>query len=160
MKLTRCPSCHGNIHLDTLVQDVNAKALLGTIVKLPSNLAANLVAYVALFRPVKSDLSNERAARLINEVLALSHNHNALLSALEQTILQIQQKRLTGSSQPLKNHGYLTKVLDTIIEHHQLPMQSTCKASFVIKQQGKMETPEENQALFEQQLARYRDNEA
>jgi len=160
MKLARCPSCHSHIHLDTLIQDNNAKGLLAAVAKLPANLAANMVGYIALFRPAKSDLNNERASRLINEVLELTSNHNALLTALEQTILQIHNKRQNGISQPLKNHTYLEKVLGTIIEHHKHPMANMSdvrKPNVMIKAQGHEETPEENQRKFEETQSKYRD---
>lgn len=153
MKLSRCPSCHGHIHLDTLIQDSSAKALLAAVTKLPANLAANMVSYVALFRPEKSDLNNERASRLINEVLELTNNQTALLAALEQTVIQIHAKRQQGIAQPLKNHSYLSKVLSTIKEHHKHPMvnlDNRTKPGFQIKNQGFVETPEENKAKFEE----------
>jgi len=157
VKLTRCPSCHGHIHLDNLVQDASAKSLLAVVAKLPSNLAANVIAYVALFRPERSDLNNERAARMINEVLALTSNQNALANALEQTTLAIQAKRQNNVAQPMKNHSYLSKVLKTIIDNHQSPASVSnrqVKSGAVVKAQGNFETPEQNQQLFEEQMAR------
>lgn len=158
MKLTRCPSCHGHIHLDTLIQDNNAKSLLSIVAKLPSNLAANVIAYVALFRPEKSDLNNERAARMINEVIALTDNQNALANALEQTTLSIQAKRQNNMAQPLKNHSYLSKVLKTILDNHQSPLSVRNKEvseGAVVKAQGNFETPEQNQKLFKEQMAKF-----
>lgn len=91
-----------NIHLDTLIQDSSAKTLLASVIKLPANLAANMIGYIGFFRPEKSDLNNERESWLINEVLALTNNQTALLTALEQTVIQIQTKCKQGISQPLK----------------------------------------------------------
>lgn len=157
MKLTRCPSCHGHIHLDTLVQDANAKGLLAVVAKLPSNLAANVISYVALFRPERSDLNNERAARLINEVLAMTSNQNALANALEQTVTAIQAKRQHNTAQPMKNHSYLNKVLTTIIDNHKSPANVSnraVKSGAVVKDQGNFETPEQNRKLFEEKMAK------
>ena len=101
MKLTRCNTCHANIHLDALVQDNSAKALLAAVAKLPKSLAINVIGYVALFRPEKSDLNNDRAARLINEVLALSDNEKAL-----KIRLQIYHK----DTKPLLKHYKSIKI--------------------------------------------------
>ncbi len=159
MKLGRCPSCHGNINLDALLQSNNAKDLLKVVAKLPSNLASASIAYVALFRPEKSDLNNARATKLLNEVLELTHNQAALVKALEDTVITIQSKRREGTAQPLKNHNYLGKVLDTIIEHHKHPMNIKNKEvtqGAVIKVQGVQETAEENQTKFEEIHNRYK----
>lgn len=161
MKLTRCPSCHGHIHLDTLVQDSSAKSLLATVAKLPAKLAGNLIAYIALFRPEKSDLNNARADKLIKEVLALSENQQALNAALEQTVQSIQAKRQQGTTQPLKNHNYLKQVLDTTKDKFFHPVNTAIKqerSHAEIKQPGHQYTKEQNQALFEATQAKYRGN--
>ena len=159
MKLTRCNTCHANIHLDALVQDNSAKTLLATVAKLPKSLAVNVIGYVALFRPAKSDLNNDRAARLINEVLELSSNQNALNAALEQTVQTLHAKRQQGTAQPLKNHSYLKKVIDTIKEQHFHPVVSdTTKqknTSLEMKTFYK-ESPEENRAKFEEMHNKFR----
>lgn len=159
MKLTRCNTCHANIHLDALVQDNSAKALLATVAKLPKSLSANIIQYIALFRPAKSDLNNERAARLINEVLELTENQNALSAALEQTVLTLHAKRQQGTAQPLKNHSYLNKVLETIKDQHHHPTNSSSKitGSKAYVKHYYEESNEDNKALFEQTMAKYKD---
>ncbi|MCG6405249.1 hypothetical protein K6U20_11510 [Vibrio fluvialis] len=68
MKLTRCPICHGNIHLDALIADDAGRELLAKVANLPDFIARPMLSYISLFRPVKSDLSNSRALRMIEEV--------------------------------------------------------------------------------------------
>ena len=71
MKLARCPICHSDIHLDQLLEDDAGRELLALIAKCNAEVARPLVAYISLFRPEKSALSNSRAVKLIKEVFAL-----------------------------------------------------------------------------------------
>lgn len=158
MKLERCPTCHANINLDTLVQDNSAKSLLGAVAKLPTKLGANIISYVALFRPAKSDLNNERATRLIYEVLELTTNKNALAQALEQTVLTLHQNRQQGTAQPLKNHRYLTKVLDSVKEKNFHPTNTNTDKS-PANPHAKVfyqESEEQNKIMFEENLAKWK----
>lgn len=154
MRLSRCPSCHAHLNLDTLIQDSSAKSLLAAVAKIPPRLATNLIAYIALFRPEKSDLNNARALRLINETLELGDNNNAaLVAALEKTIANLQAKRQQGSAQPLKNHGYLKQVLESIKEEFFHPVNSAQKekgTTIEIKSPGFQETKAQSQAKFDE----------
>ncbi len=158
MKLARCPSCHGHLHLDTLVQDSSAKSLLAVVASLKPKLATNLIGYVALWRPEKSDLNNARAVKLINEVLELSNNDQALNAALEQTVLTIQAKRQVGQYQPFKNHSYLNQVLKTMEEkfYHPTGNATKTKDSQAVVKPFFQESKEVNQAMFEETQAMYK----
>lgn len=111
MKLTRCPVCHSNIHLDQLIADDSGRQLLGLFAKMNYKLGGVLVAYLALFRPAKQDLSNNKALTLTKEVLELTQNHSVLAEALEQTVNSLHQGRVNGQNRQLTNHNYLKKVL-------------------------------------------------
>jgi hypothetical protein len=158
MKLARCPSCHGHLNLDTLVQDSSAKSLLTIVAKLKPKLATNIIGYVALWRPAKSDLNNARAVKLIHEVLELSTNEQALSAALEQTTLSIQAKRQTGILQPFKNHSYLCQVLKTTEEQYQQITTNTTKieGSQAVVKRGFEESTEDNNAMFHKIQDQYR----
>ena len=158
MKLARCPSCHGHLHLDTLVQDTSAKSLLAVVAKLKPALATNLIGYVALWRPEKSDLNNARAVKLINEVLGLSKNEQALSAALEQTVLTIQAKRQSGMFQAFKNHSYLSQVLKTTEEKFNHPTASATKVkdSKAVVKNFYEESKEVNDAMFQKIQDQYR----
>jgi hypothetical protein len=158
MKLARCPSCHGHLNLDTLVQDSSAKSLLAVVAKLKPKLATNLIGYIALWRPEKSDLNNARAVKLINEVLNLSDNEQALSAALEQTVLAIQTKRQTGMYQPFKNHSYLNQVLKTTEELYQptTTASSRVKDSQAVIKKGFEESAEVNSEMFHKIQDQYR----
>ena len=111
MKLGRCPICHSNIHLDQLVADETGRQLLGLISKLGYRMGPALVAYLALFRPAKQDLSNAKALTLVTETLELSNNHAVLSEALHDTVSSIHSSRINGQVKQLVNHNYLRKVL-------------------------------------------------
>lgn len=111
MKLTRCPVCHANLHLDALVQDEAGRALLIAVAKLPDVVAKPMLSYLGLFRPAKQDLSNARALKLIEEVLASYRADHVLAAALTETVNKIHEKRLNYSdAKPLANHNYLKQV--------------------------------------------------
>lgn len=115
MKLSRCPVCHSSLHLDALVQDQAGRELLAMVAKLNTPFASVSLAYLGLFRPAKSDLSNGRALKLLTDVLGMSKNEHALTQALDQTVTNITaNRRESGDSKPLGNHNYLKKVLTSI----------------------------------------------
>ncbi len=158
MKLARCPSCHAHLNLDNLVQDSSAKSLLAAVVKLKPKLATSLIGYIALWRPERSDLNNARAVKLIDEVLELSKNEQALNTALEQTTLSIQAKRQTGLFQPFKNHSYLKQVLKTKEEqfHSQTASASKVEGSQAVVKNFYEESKEDNNAMFHKIQGLYR----
>jgi hypothetical protein len=103
------------LHLDALVQDQAGRELIATVSKLHVATAGAVLSYMGLFRPAKSDLSNGRALKLLNEILSLTANENALCQALEQTYTNISTNRRENSDiKPLSNHNYLKKVLQSI----------------------------------------------
>ena len=116
MKLTRCPVCHSDLHLDNLVEDDAGRELMSTLLKLSHGVGRHLVSYIALFRPEKSNLSNSRALKLCNEVLELYQPSRALGHALSETVARIQAKRAKGDKAPLSNHSYLASVYKTSVE--------------------------------------------
>ncbi|CAI0791608.1 hypothetical protein [Serratia ficaria] len=70
MKLGRCPVCHSELHLDAILEDDAGRELLTLLATLPNGAGKAMVAYIGLFRPPKSNLSNSRAVKLVKEVLA------------------------------------------------------------------------------------------
>lgn len=111
MRLGRCPVCHAALHLDALVQDEAGRELLGLFVALPEDLGRALVAYLGLWRPAKSDLSNARALALAREVLALAGTNGRV--ALEAPLwTTVEALRAKGESRALRNHNYLRRVVE------------------------------------------------
>lgn len=123
MNSIRCPICHHDISLEALLSDDAGRELLTIITKLGYGCARPLTAYIGLFRTQKSNLSNARAVKLINEVLEQYHPSRHLAHALDQTVQSIHAKRSKGEDKPLKSHAYLksvyesTKPLFAYVEH-------------------------------------------
>ena len=114
MKLTRCPVCHSDIHLDQLLEDDAGREILSLIVSLKGDNARALVSYIALFRPDKSALSNSRALKLMQEVLALYKPSPLLSHALIETVNGVMKKRRDSRNiVALTNHNYLKQVYES-----------------------------------------------
>lgn len=114
MKLCRCPICHSDLHLDALMEDGDGRELLGKMLQLPSGLGSAMSAYLGLFRPAKSSLSNSRALKICNEVLELFEPSKLLAHCLSETVQAVRKKRLNGQkAEPLTNHNYLKSVYET-----------------------------------------------
>ncbi len=111
MQLCRCPICHSRIALEALVQDEAGRELLTVVAKLDTTLAGLVLRYLGLFRAPNRDLSNDKALKLLKEVLALSKNRFKLDEALEDTLNSLNQHQATGGFKQLTNHNYLKKVL-------------------------------------------------
>jgi len=109
MRIGRCPVCHAHLHLDAMVQDEAGRDLMAILVTLPDDLGRALVGYLGLFRPAKSDLSNDRALRLARDVLALEPDPWRLAWALAETVESLRAK---GGSRRMTNHNYLKRVLE------------------------------------------------
>ncbi|ELJ8641933.1 hypothetical protein RUK84_002901 [Vibrio cholerae] len=124
MKLARCPVCHGNIHLDALIADDAGRELLAKVANLPDFIARPMLSYISLFRPVKSDLSNSRALRLIEEVTSEYKADHLLASALIECVTKLREKRqLHGEQKPLANHNYLKSVYKTLAVKNNVTVQ-------------------------------------
>ncbi|STO55342.1 Uncharacterised protein [Canicola haemoglobinophilus] len=114
MKLCRCPVCHSDIHLDQLLEDDAGREILTILTQLKGNNARAIVSYIALFRPEKSALSNSRALKLMQEVLALYKPSPLLAHALSETANSVMKKRRDKqNTAPLSNHNYLKQVYES-----------------------------------------------
>jgi hypothetical protein len=110
MKLSRCPVCHANIHLDALIQDESGRELLRLLAKNYA-LYRPIVAYLTLFRPEKRDLSNDRALALALETIALESNQEVLKAALLEAVEAARNKQVEGNWTQPKDHGWLKAFL-------------------------------------------------
>lgn len=67
----KCPNC-GAVHsLDTLINDVDASAVLKAVLDMDAELGKAAIRYIGLFRPAKSQLSWSRTAKLLNELMPM-----------------------------------------------------------------------------------------
>lgn len=111
MQLSRCPICHSRISLEALVQDEAGRELMALVARLDTQTGAALVSYLGLFRSASRDLANERALKLARETLALTQDTARLAIAMSETVEALRSKQ---PRQPLKNHNYLQKVLESV----------------------------------------------
>ncbi|MEZ8102122.1 hypothetical protein [Vibrio bivalvicida] len=123
MKLTRCPVCHTNLHLDALIQDQAGKELLADVSNMPDFVARPLLSYLSLFRPAKSDLSLSRTLRLMREVTDEYRTDHLLASALIECVQKLREKRTQfNDTKPLANHNYLKQVYKTLAVRNNLTL--------------------------------------
>lgn len=122
MKLCRCPICHSDIHLEALIEDDAGRELLGKISQLTHGCAQPMVGYLGLFKPVKSNLNNARALKIVSDVLELYPCSLLLAQALSETVASLRKKRQQALQagqkiEPLTNHNYLKSVYETQKPH-------------------------------------------
>ena len=112
MKLGRCPICHSQIQLEALVQDEAGRQLMAALVPLTPEHGTAVVSYIGLFRAHNRDLANDRALRLIREVLELGGAEiaPALVEVVEAMRSKAQQNHAVWK--PLSNHNYLKRVIE------------------------------------------------
>ncbi len=148
MKLTRCPVCHTNLHLDALIQDQSGKELLSEVAALPDFVARPMLAYLSLFRPAKSDLSLSRTLRLLREVTEEYKADHVLASALVECVGKLREKRVQfNDSKPLANHNYLKQVYKTIAVRNNVAIPESKK---VYEGTMPLEKPDHSAWYFEQ----------
>ncbi|GAA5784666.1 hypothetical protein [Chitiniphilus shinanonensis] len=118
---TRCPNCGTTLSLDALVAHDAAREALALAFRLSGQIGGALVRYLALFRPDSRELTMDRVARLLNDVLPdiqaqrIQRNGQlfdapteAWIWAIEQALAARDAGRLTT---PLKSHGWLYEVI-------------------------------------------------
>lgn len=119
MRIT-CPSCGAVSSLDALVGHEAARSLLvQALAQTPTG--KRLIRYVALFRPAQRQLSWDRVANLLGELLDMiragrierngrlwAAPESAWVIALDEILARRDEGKLTT---PLKSHGYLLEIL-------------------------------------------------
>lgn len=120
MRLT-CPACGAEMTLDIALAHEGARAATLTALELPDRLGKALIAYVSLFRPAKRQLSHDRLAAILGELLPMiqaaqiERNGRTWPAPVEYWRAGIEAmiaKRDAGRLQlPLKSHGYLLEII-------------------------------------------------
>lgn len=118
MKIS-CPACGAVASLDVLLGHEGARDAVMTAMSLPAPLGKLLVQYVALFRPASRQLSMDRLASILGELLPLVDAARiersgriwaAPIGNWKLAIAEILAKR-DKLTLPLKSHGYLLEIL-------------------------------------------------
>lgn len=127
MKLS-CPACGSLSSLDALLGNEGAREAVMAALAMPAPLGKIMVQYLGLFRPAQRQLSFDRVANLINELLPMiaaariernGRSHSAPLEYWQMAMSDMLAKR-DKLTLPLKNHGYLL----TIIEGYSLKAEA------------------------------------
>jgi hypothetical protein len=116
---TCCPACGAVASLDVLIGNEGARAAILIALKYPAPIGNLMVQYLALFRPAARQLSFDRVATLLNELLpmiaaaAIQRNGRTWSApqdywrlALEDIVTKRDKLTL-----PLKSHGYLLEII-------------------------------------------------
>ncbi|AKO30550.1 hypothetical protein A6046_05155 [[Haemophilus] ducreyi] len=147
MKLCKCPICHSDLTLEALIEDDSGRELLNTITNMSHGCGRAAVAYLGLFKPVKSSLSNSRSLKLLQSLLEIYPPSNVLEKALIDTVEQVRRnRRESGRIEPLTNHNYLKKVYESV------KVQFAVVRSDKDFKQHKHESPEQQQRNEEDKL--------
>ncbi len=118
---TRCPNCGTTLSLDALIAHDGAREALGVAFKLSGPLGNTLVRYLGLFRPETRELTLDRVAKLLGELLpdvqaqrierggqVFDAPPACWVWAIEQALAARESGRLVT---PLKGHGWLYQVM-------------------------------------------------
>lgn len=118
---TRCPACGTTLSLESLVAHDGAREALANAFRLSGGLGQAVIRYLSLFRPETRELTLDRVAKLLAEVLpdiqtqritragqVFEAPAEAWVWAIEQAIAARDAGRLTT---PLKSHGWLYEVI-------------------------------------------------
>lgn len=125
MKL-KCPACGALASLDVLITAEGAREAVLVALQFPAPLGKRLIQYLALFRPASRDLSFDRVASLLSEILPDIQSGKIKRAGREWNLLQdywlvgidtVLAARDAGRlTLPLKGHGYLYEVLTTLVD--------------------------------------------
>lgn len=120
MKLT-CPSCGALMSLDVIVAHDGAREAVQVALQLPAPLGKSLIQYLTLFRPAKRQLTLDKLAAILNELLPMVQageiKRDGKTYAIPTSVwvagLQDMMDRHKAKpfATPLKSHGYLLEVL-------------------------------------------------
>ena len=118
MKLS-CPSCGAIASLDVLIGHEGARDAVMVALKLPAPLGKLLIQYLTLFRPASRQLSMDRVASLLGDLLpsieAAKIERSGRLWAAPVDSWKIALEEILAKRDkltlPLKSHGYLLEIL-------------------------------------------------
>jgi hypothetical protein len=119
VKLT-CPACGAAISLDAVIGHEGARNAVMIALQLPAPVGKLLVQYVAMFRPASRNLSMDRLASLLGELLPMidsariergGRQYLATQDYWVMGLTDVINRRGSGLTLPLKSHGYLLEVI-------------------------------------------------
>lgn len=117
---TACPACGATFSLDTLLGNEGARDAVMAALAMPAPIGKLLVQYLSLFRPAQRQLSFDRVANLLNELLPLiataSIERNGRTWSAPQDYWSMALNEMIAKRDnltlPLKSHGYLLSIIE------------------------------------------------
>lgn len=120
MKLA-CPACGALMSLDVVVGHDGAREAVQTALQLPAPLGKLLIQYVALFRPRTRQLTLDRLATLLGELLVMIEAQRVRFDGQEVAAPQsiwvaalqdmVDRDKSKPFDRPLGNHNYLLQIV-------------------------------------------------
>ena len=119
MKLS-CPACGSLYSLDALLGNEGAREAVMAALAMPAPLGKLMVQYLGLFRPAQRQLSFDRVANLLNELLPMvaaariersGRTWSAPQDYWTMALTEMIAKR-DNLTLPLKSHGYLLAIIE------------------------------------------------
>ena len=118
---TSCPACGATFSLDALLGNEGAREAVMAALAIPAPLGKLLVQYLSLFRPAQRQLSFDRVANLLNELLPMiaeaKINRNGRIWSAPQDFWKMALEDMLAKRDkltlPLKNHGYLLTIIES-----------------------------------------------
>jgi hypothetical protein len=136
MKAT-CPACGAVASLDVLLGNDGAREAVMTALAIPAPLGKLLVQYLGLFRPAQRQLSFDRVAGILGELLpmiaeAKIERGGRIWSAPQDywvmALTEMLAKR-DALTLPLKGHGYLLTIIAGFSEKAEAKKEAQIEAS-------------------------------
>lgn len=120
MKLA-CPSCGALMSLDVVVAHDGARDAVQIALNLPAPLGKLLIQYLTLFRPAQRQLTLDKVADILGELLPMILAERIERNGKEHKIAQfvwaaglreiMDRHKNSPLKTPMKNHGYLFEIL-------------------------------------------------
>jgi len=134
---TTCPACGAVASLDVLLGNEGAREAVMTALAIPAPLGKLLVQYLGLFRPAQRQLSFDRVASLLRELLpmiaeAKIERGGRIWSAPQDywamALTEMLAKR-DALTLPLKGHGYLLTIIAGFSEKAEAKKEAQIEAA-------------------------------
>lgn len=117
---TSCPACGAAFSLDALIGNDGAREAVMAALAIPAPLGKLLVQYLALFRPAQRQLSFDRVANILGELLPMiaeaKIERNGRIWSAPQDYWKLALEEMLAKRDkltlPLKNHGYLLAIIE------------------------------------------------
>lgn len=117
---TACPACGAAFSLDVLLGNEGAREAVMAALAIPAPLGKLLVQYLALFRPAQRQLSFDRVANLLNELLPqiaaarIERSGRTWVAPIDYWKMALEEMiaKRDKLTLPLKSHGYLLTIIE------------------------------------------------